>query len=406
MKVEIQRRDLPWVDAYVTVLCGPFAMPSVDDLREAVRRLASRHPQSRLTWRADETGRHWLNDRDVTSVVVERDWDDGRDRGAILDDIAHDESLDPPLVLIRYPNYIGLKMSHSVGDGRMFLTVISAVLTTAMTGEVAPWPAEPGGRFPLTKASVNTFGRKPLLIKSAIGDRVQPAADDPGDHPRIESWTPSRRTVHVPVPRQRVDEFFAWAKEHAPGASRFALQISLILRAVTLVGLIPSPDMRVIVDLRRYLGWRYIDGNFVAGVPMQIGPDMAPEQISSTMRATMASGRPLVNQILATARGGTAAPHVTSVDLAERPRLSFTNMGSSPEINGLPFLSDLPAVYAGSVPPDGPHGVTFLVAEAPALLTLNATFHDNVVDAALVREAFELVASDPIGLLSAAERLA
>jgi hypothetical protein len=120
----------------------------------------------------------------------------------------------------------------------------------------------------------------------------------------------------------------------------------------------------------------------------------------------MASGRPLLNQLLATARGGTATPHVTSVDLAERPRLSFTNMGSSPEINGLPFLSDLPAVYGGSVPPDGPHGVTFLVAEAPALLTLNATFHDNVVDAALVREAFELVASDPIGLLSAAERLA
>jgi len=400
VKVEIQRRDRPWVDAYVTVLCGPFAMPSVHDLRAAVRRLASCHPQSRLTWRLDETKRHWLNDRDVESVVVERDWDDGCDGGAILDAMERDESLDPPLVLIRYPNYIGLKMMHSVGDGRMFLTVISAVLTTATTGEVAPWPAEPGGRFPLIKASANTFGRRPLQIKSAVDDRFQLPAEEPGIHQRIENWAPSRRTVHVPLLRKQADEFFSWAKEHAPRASRFALQIALILRAVDRVGIAASPDVRVIVDLRRYLGWKYIDGNFVAGVPMQIEPDMSAEVISSTMRATMASGRPLLNQILATVRGGTATSRATSVDLGERPRLSFTNMGSSPEIDRLPFLTNLPPVYGGSVPPAGPHGLTFLFAEAPALLTLNATFHDNVVDPALVREALELAASDPIGLLS------
>jgi hypothetical protein len=405
VKVEIQRRDRPWVDAYVTVLCGPFAMPSVDELRQAVRRLASSHPQSRLTWRLDETKRHWLSDRDAVSVVTERDWDDGSDSGAILDAMERDESLDPPLVLIRYPNYIGLKMSHGVGDGRMFLTVISAVLTTAMTGEVAPWPAEPGGRFPLIKASANTFGRRPQLIKSAADDRFLLPADEAVANRRIESWSPSRRTVHVPLPRKQADEFFAWAKEHAPRASRFALQIALILRALPQVGIVASPDVRVIVDLRRYLGWKYIDGNFVAGVPMQIGPDMSAELISSTMRATMASGRPLLNQILATVRGGTATSRATSVDLDERPRLSFTNMGSSPEINGLPFLTNLPPVYAGSVPPDGPHGVTFLVAEAPAFLTMNATFHDNVVDPALVRGALELAASDPIGLLSGTEGL-
>jgi hypothetical protein len=178
------------------------------------------------------------------------------------------------------------------------------------------------------------------------------------------------------------------------------LQIAVLLRALDLVGMDIDEDVRVIVDLRRYLGWQYIDGNFVAGVPMRLHSMMSPGELSASMRATMKSGRPLANQILASTRAGGPGPMPTSVDESARPRVAFTNMGRSPEIDCLPFDVDLPPVYAGSVPPEGPLGITFLFGESPGLLSLNATFHDNVVDADLIAAALDLAALDPIALLS------
>jgi hypothetical protein len=93
-------------------------------------------------------------------------------------------------------------------------------------------------------------------------------------------------------------------------------------------------------------------------------------------------------------------PTETTVNPNALPRLTFTNMGFSPEIDSLPFSSGQPRVYAGSVPPAGPLGLTFLTGELSHLMTLNATFHDNVIDAAVVMEAMELIRSDPIALLS------
>jgi hypothetical protein len=397
--IAVQRRDRPWVDAYVTVLVGSFAMPSTDALREAVTALADRYPDSRLTWSLDPTKRYWRNDRTAKSVVTERAWDDAVDVGARLDAMLRDESLDPPLTLIRYPNHIGLKMSHSVGDGRLFLTVIAAVLQTAVTGEVAPWPVQSAGRYPLIAMACRTFGRHPALLKSAIGDRV-PHGDV--DTPVVtRPWVPSRRTHHAAMSRQRADEIFAWGREFAPRASQFALQVTLVLRALKHVGLEILSDVRVVVDLRRYLGWRYVDGNFVAGVPMRIGWQMTPEQISSMIKTTNGSGRPLAGQIQASLRGGgTAMPTATSVDPEGLPRVTFSNMGRSPEIDSLPVLTDRPAIYAGSVEPDGPLGLTFLFAENSWVMTTSACFHDNVIAPGLVSEATSLMTSDPIGLLT------
>jgi hypothetical protein len=402
-RVKVQRRDRPWVDAYVTVLVGPFAMPSTDALRGAVAALADRYPDSRLIWSLDPAKRYWRTDRTAESVVTERDWDDAVELGVRLDAMAADESLDPPLTLIRYPNAIGLRMSHGVGDGRLFLTVIAAVLHTAFAGEVIQWPVQSAGRFPLTAAAFGTFARHPTQIRSAIRDRFpRPPAEEPVT---ARPWAPSRRTVHTTMPRAQAEEFFVWGKEFAPSASRFALEVALVLSALKKVGMEISRDVRVLVDLRRYLGWRYIDGNFVAGVPMRIGPEMGPEEISSIIKATNVSGRPLAGQLLASVLGGVKMETATSVDSGARPILTFSNMGSSPpEIDSLPFLPDHPAVYAASVPPGGPLGVTVLTGSNAHVMSINVTFHDNVVDPLLLEEAIGLMEANPIGLLSDSSR--
>jgi hypothetical protein len=377
-------------------------MPSLESLRTAVSRLAAAYPDSRLSWRLDSAKQHWINDRTPESIVVERDWDDSVEPGSMLDLVVRDDTLDPPLTIIRYPNHIGLKMSHSVGDGRMFLTVIAAVMQTALTDDVAEWPAHPA-RNPLVKAMVRTFGRYPQLLVGAVRDQVPPSIDGQSRQSVVEPWSGSRRTLYGWIPRAQTDEFFSWGKEFAPKASRFALQVALILQALGQVGMQISDDVRVLVDLRRYLGWRYIDGNFVAGVPMRVHPSMTPDELTASIKTTNLSGRPLLNQLRTSWKSaGKPLPTVTNVDRSGLPMVTFSNMGRSPEIECLPFGDDRPPVYTSSVPPAGPWGITVLMGENPQVMSINVAFHDNVIDPSEVSEALKLASSDPIGLLTTA----
>lgn len=400
MITRVQHRDRPWADAYVSVLCGPFAMPTTDALRAAVGAISRDYPHSRLTWRLDTESWQWHDDRALESVVVERDWP-GDDVGSTLDAMVGDAAFASPLCLIRYPNHIGLRMLHSVGDGRLFLTTISTVLQSALTGEIVEWPVQRARSSPLLGAAAKTFGSRPRLLRDAVRDRVSLTPEPLAGSGEQKPWTPARRTIYGSLARSRADELFDWGTQFAPKASRFALLIALMLRAMRRVGLDTSDDRRVLVDLRRYLGWRYIDGNFVAGVPMRVDAEMTPEELSASMRTTMSSARPLANQLLTSARSRFAMPTPpTSFDPNGLARVTFTNMGRTPEIDGLPFLTDLPPVYGGSVPPDGPFGLTVLFGENRRMISINVAFNDNVIDADLVQRAVDIAISDPIGLVS------
>jgi len=397
MKVPVARRDRPWIDAHVTILLGPFEMPSLRELRDAVGALAERYPWSRLTWRPDQRARYWLHDRSPESIVIERPWGGEFNLGKRLDDLALDHSLETPLILIRYPNCLGLRMSHGLGDGRAFLTVMSAVLLTAMTDAVVDWPAEPAGRFPLVTAAWRTFGRHPSAVVRAIRDR--PARESKTSSAIEKPWQPSRHTVHRTISRSTTDELFAWGKAAAPGANAFGLKAAALLIAFRAAGLEVSQDVRVVADLRRYLDWRYIDGNFLAGVPVRLNASMTPEHISAVVKTMSRSGRPLAGQMLTAMRGGVRMESPTTVAPDLLPTVTFSDLGKSPELNRLSFLPDGPRLFAGSAPPEGPLGLTVFMSETSQGVTLNATFHDNVVDPERVTAALDMVATDPIALL-------
>jgi hypothetical protein len=394
---QVQRRDRPWLDAYVGALIGPFAMPSVEKVRDAVAALVDRYPDSRLNWCLDATGRRWQPTRTAESIVTEAGWCDELSVGGVLDAIVRDSSLDPPLSLIRFPKYLGLKMSHGIGDGRIFNTILASVAHTAMTSQILPWPAQVAGRSPLAAAACMTFGRHPSLIKAAVADRFpkEPVQHAASSH----AWSPARRTIAIPITHCEFDEMNSLSGKTEKGPNRYAVHIGLILRALRAVGLKVSRDVNVVVDLRRYLGWRFIDGNFLAGVPMQMGPEMTPEQVAHTMKASVHSGRPLATQMLSSLRTGRArSAAVNSMDPGAAIRVTFSGL-ASPEYDDLPFLADSQMVVAGSVEPDGPCGLTFLMTQMSSVTWINASFHDNVIDAAKVERALRLVAADPVGLL-------
>jgi len=391
------RRDRPWVDVYVTILCGPFVMPTTDEIRQAVGLVAERYPHSRLTWGFDDTKQRWRTGRAMESVVVEREWDTQSTPADVIDAMARDESLDPPLILVRYPEYFGVKMSHSLGDGPLFTTVTGIALLAAM-GTVIPWPAEPAGRSPLLRAACRTFGRNPSLIKAAVRDREQPSQEYSSTNTR--PWKPSRRTVYTAVPAEQTADIYVRGKAIHPRASRFAVQASLLLRALQRVGMEVSNEIRLMVDTRHYLGSRLIDGNFFAGVPMHMSWQMTPEQISARVRTMKSSGRPLANQLLTSMSLGSALSPPTSMEEGGVPRLTFSFLGAPQLVGGLPYVPGRPPTYAASVEPDGPYGMTFIHGECAGWMILNAIFHDNVIDAALVQQAMDLIGSDPLSLLS------
>jgi hypothetical protein len=395
----VARRDRPWVHSHVATLMGPVATPTLSDLRDAVVTLADLYPHSRLAWALNQTGRRWVVDGDVESLVVQRTWDDNLSPGQVLDAIAADDTLRTPLALIRYPNHLGLKVSHALGDGLIFHAIYSAVLPTAMSGVPCPWFAERAPRLPLINAACRTFGKNPALVYKAIADRPKQGAPAPSGAEL--PWTPSRRTVYARIPHADFDEVTSWAKQCAPGAHRVALQMSLVMRGLRASGMAVHPTVSLVVDLRRYLGARPIDGNFVASVPFSFDADTSPVDIASTIRETMASGRPLATHMLSTGRmSGPIAPE-SSADPRALPQLTFSTMGRLPGVDQLPFAPDGPEIYSASVEPAGPHGVTVLIVEAPQTTQITANFNDNIVDADALKAALDLVKVDPLNLLTA-----
>ena len=214
------------------------------------------------------------------------------------------------------------------------------------------------------------------------------------------AWSRSRRTVYRSVPAKLAAQVYEHCAATSPNASKFGVQAALLLGALKKVGLAISPDVRVMVDLRRYLGAGLIDGNFFAGVPMKIHSDMTPTEITTTTRRTKESGRPLLNQMLTSTRLGKPVPVPTERTPGELPQVTFSFLGAPPTVQMLPFVTGERPVYAASVEPAGPDGLTFVHGECAGQMILNACFHDNVIDADLMNEVLDLVVTDPLALLS------
>ncbi len=402
----VQRRDQPWIGAVVTTLCGPFDMPSTADIEHAVAALSRRYPHSRLGWGLDETKRHWvIPSADAGTrqgaVVVERSRAGHTSLGQTLDAMVADRTVDASLVIFRYEDHFGVRMSHEYGDGRFYDEVIGALMSAAGPGNPASWTIGPTTRFPLTTAVVRTFATKPTRVLAAIADRPpRPRAEPVGAETRSLPWAPDRRTVSAVIPNELREQMIAWGRSAAPGASWFALVTSMLLRSVEVAGMRVADDVSIVMDLRRFLRKRDLDGNFVIGVPFAVSCHTPPAEIGSMIRSAVLSGRPVAAQAASTLRGWRRGSVPVTMDPAQLPRVTFTSVGTPPRINALAFRPGAPAIASGSVEPEGPHGLTFLISETADTCVVTASFHQNVIDAEVVTEALRLAQTEPTEILA------
>jgi hypothetical protein len=281
------------------------------------------------------------------------------------------------------------------------MAMLSSLAYASIGGEIAEWASRPGRRSPLLTAGVKTFGAHPAKIRECLQDRHPHSSDAVAG--TVMPWQPSPRVIAATFDKSAADPMLAWAREQEPRPSYFALMTCALLRAFRVAGLAVAKDVSVMVDIRRYLGQDWIDGNFIANVPMPVDADTAPQHFSTMVRTTMRSGRPVASQMLSSWRLGRPgrpmpAP-ATAVDMGLPARITLTDIGTPPHGDRLPIVGGrLPEVYGAGVG-DGPHGMTVCLGHSATSTTITVSFNDNVIDAHRVRRALGVLSADPSALV-------
>lgn len=398
----VERRDRPWMSTRTVYIAGPLEIPSIELVRSRLRAYARLNPTSRLSWGVSDDGREWvLRDALPDSAVVERDWPAGYSIERILDDLYADETLALPVAVVCLPNHIALVSQHGLWDGRNATTISEAVTRAAVCADYLMWPAHASSRAPLAKAAVKTFVRHPSRIRAAITDR--PATVPESNHGSVTPWRPSMQAIVSTIPNDIIDDAVARTAGRGTKASRFSILSVLLLRTFAELRFDVEPNVNIMADLRTYLGEGWIDGNFVATVPIRVDETIEPEEFSAILKRTLKSGRPLASAILSSVRTGSPrfvqAPDPTSIPTGARAQLTITDLGMLPR-KPLPFTGVSPAIWAQTAPPAGPTAVTVGFTRTPDVTAVCASGHELGVDIDLLRKSIDALASDPAGVLA------
>lgn len=399
----VERRDRAWLNGRSVFLLGPIPLPPLDQIRDVVAGLIRQYPDSRLNWRLNQDRTRWIADRSPESIVSEAVWDGDFDYGRVLEDLKHGRLAEEPVSFVRYPDHLGMAVSHGCGDGRHMSAALGSILCATMGGELKEWASGTTTRFPLLSAAARTFGPHPAAVVQAIRDR--PSLEPRAVVEAMSPWVPASRTEVVWFSKSLTDELAAWGRGRSPRASRFALMTCALLRALAAAGLPVEPRVNVLVDLRRYLGQGWIDGNFIANVPMRIDTATTPEQLSAMMKHTILSGRPVANQMVTSWRTGGRRrqrnQQASSANLLAPVQVTVTDLGDMPYFGDNPVLAELESCVSGaSGVPGSPNGITAAVVHTPQTTTVSLAFHENVVDPHMVRRALALLATSPLALLT------
>ncbi len=395
---------------------GPFTGVTAAGLRTALAQLHAADPWHPAVCVLDRAGNRWLSlsarefaERSAGLVVSVPD--PGGDEDAAADAVARylvDLPLgDRPLVFAHCRGFVGAKMSHVLGDGRITNAVLPRLIGAA-AGQPAPAaPAVSPTRLPLASALVRQFGRRPDRLLDLF-----PVARPPAAPPGERAWRPDPAYVSTRSGRA-LGEIRAWRDAHLPRVSVAAIQFAVLAAAFREVGLpVAGSGAVFLVDARRYLRpGRPVPGNFVWGLYLRPGDLTDPAAVHRTLATELRGGSVLAmlalragRLLLAPGRAAAPPPAPTTVAADPRPRLTLTHIGRLDAYRDLPWTGVPGQWRTISVPTtSGPESVTASFAELSGVAHLNVSFHRSTFDPGRVREAVELACAHPVDLLPAAK---
>jgi hypothetical protein len=306
---------------------------------------------------------------------------------------------DRPLRVLLYRGFAGIRVSHAIGDGRVF----SALVPQVFGAGIAPSPRPV--RLPLARAAASYFGRDPRRAGALV--RVpRPVLPEPGPEEPYRPWRPDPWSHYARSAEDLLPRLREWRAARLPGVSAAAVLFAAARAAFEECGLAPDHQgLMVLVDARRYLPGRFVRGNFTAAQYLEPSDPRDPRSVHEAIGAAVAAGRPLTSLALTDLYGlrsrGRVPPVPDRVRLRPAPRLTLTHVGRLDGFAGLPWAGP-PAdrVLMSAPTPGGTEGVTVSFAELDGAIHVNVTYHRSTFDEASVRRAAELICADPVGLVT------
>jgi hypothetical protein len=423
-------RDGDWLPYDHLRVIGPLTGVTASALREALIALHRQHPEHPALCLIDRPGRRWVPvstaeyaakvgddvtdlDLPLPGAAADAAADGAAEPGAVLD--AMRDALvarplgDRPLRMLVCRDFVGIRMSHSVGDGRVFNTLAPELVIAAAAGRAPRLPFPAPTRLPLARAALRFFGRDPrrvaALLKTPRPVLSRPSADEPH-----RPWRPDVGSHYVRSEEELLGRVRQWRDRHLPGVSGAALLFAAACVAFEECGLgSSSAGIMILVDARRYLPeGASVDGNFAAAQYVTPADPRDPRAVQDAMGATVAAGRPLsslaLRDLYALRRSGSGQPF-TETQVRTNPvlQLTLTHIGRLADYAGLPWsVPPAQRLLASAPTPGGPEGVTVTFAELSGAVHLNVTFHRSTFAQDAVRRAAELVCADPVRLIEAA----
>jgi hypothetical protein len=408
--VRMSVRDAGWLPHHQLRVIGPLTGVTPSTVRDCLVALHRRDPRHPALCKLDRSARRWVPlgaDEFAAAVagsVAELPGDGGEARSgpaAVLGRVlSGQEPGELPLWVLLHQGYVGIRMSHAVGDARVFNALVPELL-----GVAAPGPRRPHRtRLPLARASLRHFGRDPRRVGAMLA-LPRPVLPGTGPHAPTRDSRPDPGSCHVRSPENLLPWLREWRDEHLPGVSVAALLFAATRAAFEECGLAPGhPGLMIQVDARRYLaGTAVVRGNFSAAQYVEPGDPRDPRAVHEALGAAIAAGRPLttlaVRDLRALRPRRPATPGRVPVDPA--PRLTLSHLGRLDHFGALPWACPPAERVLMSAPTtDGPEGVTVSYAEMLGALHVNVAYQRSTFDEAAVRRAADLVCADPVGLLA------
>jgi hypothetical protein len=406
--LRLSARDRAWLGVDVAKVIGPMSGITAPALRRALIELHASRPTARAVCRIDRARGRWVpiapRDFPAWAERLVLDLDDGIGADEVIRRLFRERLQDRPILLGAGPSYVGFRMSHATGDGRVGDPVFAELLRAASTGRPARTPYPGTTRLPLLRAVVHHFARHPRRLPGGLRITRPSVRPEPGA-PAVD-WAPDVAHHAARSAPEAAARLRAWRKEHAPGVSVGALLFASVSAAFARCVEAPArPGLVVLVDARRYLPpGRPVDGNFAFGDYLEPSDLTDPRAVHHTMTQHLQLGRSLVMLALHNARlllAGYRPDRPVVAPAMPRPQLTLTYLGRADDYAGLPWTAAPDERrMLDMITPAGPQAITVAIEELGGVLHATATYHRNVFDPAQIAAATEAVFADPAELLA------